>query len=97
MKDIMTELDNTVEVLSSKLLDLEEIAYHKNWLYRCVYCGYKVEAKQVPTFEIYKDIIEGHSDKCTLEHWMREITAIDGVKYRFNKLLSDLGINFYFY
>jgi hypothetical protein len=100
MKDIMTELDNTTEILRGKLLDIQEIGYYKKMPWKCIWCGYVVKAEKYPDFASYKKVLDAHSKKCTTEHMEKQIDMIEKelvgktpeqiIEY-FNKQLGELG------
>jgi hypothetical protein len=69
LRSLALELENTKEILSNKVLDIQELVYyHYKTDWKCCYCGFTVRVKDVPTFDIYKDIVDGHCMKCTEKH-----------------------------
>jgi hypothetical protein len=68
MKDILTELKNANEVLTEKVLNVQEIAYFYKGTYECCYCGLKIRSSDYTNFEDFKRDTEVHTHKCTFEN-----------------------------
>jgi hypothetical protein len=71
MKDIKTELDNTLEILSSKVLNVQEWAFSQNWRFKCIYCGLEIHPSDFIDFEDFKRVTEAHTHECVLEDWKK--------------------------
>ncbi len=68
MKDIKVELDNTLEILRAKQLEVQEIGYYKKWPWKCVQCGFPIDAEDFADFDSYKLALDTHSKACTEKH-----------------------------
>ena len=68
MKDIKTELDNTIEILRGKLLDIQEVAFYHKILWRCTVCGIEIDANKFVDFDVYKKTIDDHTKSCIMKH-----------------------------
>lgn len=73
MADIFTELENTKEVLSNKVLEVQEAAFYYGWRFKCVHCGIIIKPQNYTNFDDFKNDTEKHTKICVaklFQKWM---------------------------